>query len=109
MYLVKSPILFLIFNRPKETSLVFAEIRKVKPSKLYIAADGPRNDTEHRLCNEVRSIVRNIDWECEVNELFRETNLGCKTAVSESITWFFDQESEGIILEDDILPSSDFF
>ncbi|HEY5811336.1 MAG TPA: hypothetical protein VIT23_01620, partial [Terrimicrobiaceae bacterium] len=41
--------------------------------------------------------------------LLRSENLGCKEAVSSAITWFFDHEPEGIILEDDCLPSPAFF
>jgi len=37
------PILFIIYKRRKKTDLVFDEIRKLKPKKLYIAADGPKN------------------------------------------------------------------
>lgn len=53
--------------------------------------------------------MQNIDWECEVKTLFRDQNLGCKYAVSGSITWFFENEEQGIILEDDCLPSQSFF
>ncbi len=111
IYTTKSPVLFLIFNRPDVTSLVFEEIRKVKPNKLYIAADGPRTFVEDEiiLCNETRKIISAIDWDCEVKTLFRENNLGCKYAVSSAINWFFEQEEEGIILEDDCLPNYDFF
>lgn len=42
-------------------------------------------------------------------DTFREKNLGCKHAVSSAITWFFEQEERGIILEDDCLPHQDFF
>ncbi|AOC93297.1 hypothetical protein BB050_00141 [Flavobacterium anhuiense] len=110
-YKTKSPVLFLIFNRPDVTELVFEQIKKQQPQKLYIAADGPRNDrfNEKELCNETRSIINKIDWDCEVKTLFRDENLGCKYAVSSAINWFFDNEEEGIILEDDCLPSDDFF
>lgn len=50
-----------------------------------------------------------MDWPCEVKTLFREENLGCKYAVSRAITWFFGYEEQGIILEDDCLPSQSFF
>ena len=50
-----------------------------------------------------------MDWPCEVKTLFRESNLGCKYAVSSAIDWFFENEAEGIILEDDCLPSQSFF
>ena len=110
-YKVKSPVLFLIFNRPDVTALVFEQIRAVKPSKLYIAADGARDNKENEkeLCNETRKITDLIDWDCELKTLFREQNLGCKYAVSSAITWFFENEEEGIILEDDCLPQNDFF
>jgi hypothetical protein len=108
---LKTPILFMVFNRPDTTKIVFDRIRKVQPSKLYIAADGPREgvSTDEEKVKTVREIVSNIDWDCTVSKLFRQKNLGCRNAVSEAITWFFDQESKGIILEDDCLPHPDFF
>jgi len=107
--MLKTPILFLIFNRPEETKSVFEKIKKQKPRYLYVAADGPRNEKEKAICEQTRSVINNIDWDCEVKTLFREENLGCKRAVSEGITWFFDNIEEGIILEDDCLPSDSFF
>lgn len=108
---MKSPVLFLIFNRPDTTERVFEEISKAQPPRLYIAADGPRSDHagEKELCEKTRSIAQKVDWDCEVKTLFRTENLGCGKAVSQAITWFFDNEPEGIILEDDILPHPDFF
>ena len=50
-----------------------------------------------------------MNWPCEVHTLFRDTNLGCGRGVSEGISWFFEHEPEGIILEDDILPTPGFF
>lgn len=108
---MKSAVLLITFNRPHTTRLVFDEIKKAKPSKLYLAADGPRlhkpDDIEK--CQRVRSIIKEINWDCEVKTLFQESNLGCKIAVSSAINWFFEQEEEGIILEDDCLPSQSFF
>ncbi len=106
-----SPILFLVFNRPHETEQSFQIIRNAKPSKLYIAADGPRKFMlgEDQICNKVRAIVSNIDWDCEVSTLFRTDNLGCKRAIVDAINWFFDFEKEGIIIEDDVIPSEGFF
>lgn len=107
-----TPVLFLIFNRLESTKLVFDSIRRAKPPRLYIASDGPRLnvDNELQVVNTVREFVlNNIDWDCEVTTLFRIKNKGCKYAVSEAITWFFEKEEQGIILEDDCLPSLSFF
>jgi len=108
--LFKTPILFLIFNRPDTTKRVFAKIKKVRPKFLYIAADGPRNKDEMILTEKVRKLViKSIDWDCQVKTLFRENNLGCGKAVSSAIDWFFKNEEMGIILEDDCLPDLSFF
>lgn len=106
-----TPVLFIVFNRPDTTLKVFNAIRKAKPEKLFISADGPRknkaDDVEQ--CAKARGIIDMIDWDCEVHCNFNETNLGCKIAASSAINWFFDNVDEGIILEDDCLPSQSFF
>jgi len=109
---LKTPVLFLIFNRLDTTKQVFEAIRKAKPPRLYIAADGARASKagEEEKVKAVREfVINNIDWNCEVKTLFRNENLGCGLAVSEAITWFFENEEMGIILEDDCLPVQSFF
>jgi hypothetical protein len=109
--LFNTPILFLIFNRPHNTGRVFKLLKKIKPLRLYLAADGPRLEKkgEIELVNKVTKIVSVVEWPCEVKTLFRKKNLGCKIAVSSAINWFFKHEEEGIIIEDDCLPNEDFF
>lgn len=106
-----TPVLFLIFNRPDTTKMVFDAIGKIKPKRLYIAADGPRagRDDDRKNCAAVKDIVSMVDWDCEVKTLFREKNLGCKMAISSAISWFFENVEEGIILEDDCVPDQSFF
>lgn len=108
---MRSPILFLVFNRPQTTRQVFRSIRASRPKRLYVAADGPRAGRagEAELCAEVRRIATAVDWPCEIRTLFRERNLGCKMGVSGGIDWFFEHEPEGIILEDDVRPVTSFF
>jgi len=108
---LETAVLFLVFNRPDTTAKVFEEIRNAKPPRLYVAADGPRRgkEGEAERVEQVRRIATAVDWPCTVNTLFREHNLGCKYAVSSAISWFFDNEEQGIILEDDCLPSQSFF
>jgi hypothetical protein len=104
--------LFLVFNRLDTTKQVFQAIRQAKPPRLYVAADGARvnKEGEAEKVQAVRDyIMQNIDWECEVKTLFREKNLGCKFAPAGGISWFFENEEQGIILEDDCLPSQSFF
>lgn len=109
---INTAILFLVFNRLDTTKEVFSSIQKARPARLYIAADGARLDKsgEKEKVEAVKNYVfNNIDWDCEVKTLFRETNLGCKVAVSSAIDWFFEHEEYGIILEDDCVPSDSFY
>ena len=108
---MKSPVLFLIFNRPDLTRLSFECIRRAKPVRLYVAADGPRPDhpEDEKLCLEARAAAMAVDWPCELSTLFRKRNHGCKTACASAVSWFFAHEPEGVILEDDCVPHQDFF
>lgn len=103
------PVAFMIFNRPNYTKVVFAEIRKAKPKKLFIVADGPRTPSEEKLCAETRAIVENIDWPCEVHRNYAERNMGLKERFHSGLNWFFENVEAGIILEDDCLPHQSFF
>ena len=109
---INIPVLFLVFNRIDTAKQVFNVIKKAKPPRLYIGSDGPREQKEGE-AEKVKAVreyvLSSIDWDCEVKTLFREKNLGCKYAVSSAITWFFEHEDMGIILEDDCLPSLSFF
>jgi hypothetical protein len=82
----KTPILFIVFNRPDLTKKVFATIKEIRPKQLFIAADGPRsgNANDAVKCQEVRDyLLANIDWDCQLQTLFREDNLGCALALQE--------------------------
>ncbi|OGR56373.1 MAG: hypothetical protein A3I11_04160 [Elusimicrobia bacterium RIFCSPLOWO2_02_FULL_39_32] len=106
-----TPILFIIYNRPDLTEKIFNQIRLIKPKKLFVAADGPKQGKKGDIekCQAARNILTQIDWQCEVNTLFSNSNLGCKIGESKPMNWFFDNVSEGIIIEDDTLPDTSFF
>lgn len=108
---LETPVLLLVFNRPETTQAVMQSLRAVRPTSLYIAADGPRQgraDDSH-LCEEARKAAQSVNWDCDVRTIFREENVGCAVNVSTAITWFFEHVEGGIILEDDCVPSSSFF
>ncbi|WP_231972081.1 MULTISPECIES: methyltransferase type 11 [unclassified Mycobacterium] len=106
-----APVIFIIFNRPDTTRQVFEKIRAAKPRKLLVIADGPRTNRpgEAERCAETRAIIDEVDWDCEVQTDFSETNLGCRLRISSGITWAFGLVDKAIILEDDCLPSDSFF
>jgi len=110
-FVLTTPVALLVFNRPEQTARVFAAIRAARPPQLLVVADGPRRgrpDDPER-CAEVRRIVGQVDWPCELLCNYSEENLGCKMRVSSGLDWVFGQVEEAIILEDDCLPDPTFF
>jgi hypothetical protein len=107
--MLNTAVLFIVFNRPETTKRVWEAIECARPSRLYIAADGPRTPEEDTRCQETRKITESIHWNCEVKRLYQDQNLGCGRGPSTAISWFFEHEEEGIILEDDCLPAASFF
>jgi hypothetical protein len=106
---VDSPVLFIVFNRPESTRRVFERVGRARPPRLYIAADGPQNTSDRELCDQVRSVKDSVNWPCEVKTWYRDDHYGSDKGVSAAINWFFENEPEGIILEDDCLPEEPFF
>jgi hypothetical protein len=108
---LQTPVALFVFKRPETTRRVFEVISKVRPSKLLLIADGPRQDREGETeaCCEVRDIVTRIDWPCEVSTNFAEVNLGCQERMISGLNWVFSLVDDAIILEDDCLPDPSFF
>ena len=109
--LVDEPILVIAFNRPDHLNQLLARLREVQPRSLFIAIDGPRGErpSDMERVQQCRDLLRSIDWDCHVETLIREENLGCGRGVSSAISWFFEHVEQGIILEDDIIPAPSFF
>ena len=106
---LSTAVVLIIFKRPSQTERVFRMIEEAKPSRLYIIADGPRNADEALLCQQTRQIGENVNWDCEVQKNYSETNLGLRNRVISGLDWVFDREESAIILEDDCLPHPTFF
>jgi hypothetical protein len=75
---LNTPVVLMLFKRPDMTQKVFELIRQVKPPKLLVIADGPRQDRpeEAQLCAAARAVVEQVDWDCEVMKNYSDVNLG---------------------------------
>lgn len=112
-YKIDIPVLLIFFCRDKQFSQVFEEVKKARPSKLYLYQDGARlgnkKDEEGiKKCREICSDEQ-IDWNCEVHRLYQTKNFGCDPSEFIAQKWMFEIEEMGIILEDDDVPSQSFF
>jgi len=106
------PILLIFWNRPVLLESLFEILQTLQPQRLYLACDGPRlNDPENeRLVQRCRDLAeQRLTWPVQVQRRYADTNQGCRAGVAAAISWFFSQESEGIVLEDDVHPDPSFF
>ncbi|MCF7916343.1 MAG: glycosyl transferase [Candidatus Omnitrophica bacterium] len=110
-YSVSIPVLIVGFNRPHIIKQSFECVRAAKPKKIYIAIDGPRKNVKRddALVKEVKKIVNDIDWKCDVYTRFNKVNRGCAITVSSAISWVLQKEEYVIIIEDDIIAPLSFF
>lgn len=109
--MVKSPVLFQTFARPDYARQVWDAIKASKPSKLYFYSNKARADKPDEINNneEVRSLVKEIDWECELHTWFREEYVDVYTSLKGSVDWVCEHEEEWIVLEEDVVPTPAFF
>ncbi len=107
----RNPVLIIAFNRPDKFYQVFRKVLESNPPKIYISLDGPR-DKNHEDITNLKRIHEIINQNIELATIqvtASPINLGCRKNVITSIDWFFDNENQGIILEDDCVPRDDFF
>lgn len=104
------PVLFIIFKR-KDTALqVIDAIAKIKPEKLYISQDGPRSKKEEKDILETRkAVLSKVNWDCKLTVWIHKKNLGLRKHIPQAFDNLFKEEEYGIYLEDDTVPSEDFF
>ena len=104
-----TPIVVFFFNR-SHVLQVLDVIRKYKPKKLYLVADGGRTPKEHQKCLKIRkSVAAMLDWKCSVIKQYKSNNLGVDIIIPEILTDIFRKEEKLIILEDDCVPDLSFF
>ena len=105
---MNTPILLLVYNRPEPTLRVLQRLKELGATNVFVSGDGPKNSADRERTKEVKSNIHRFT-SIVSNSRFSDRNEGCKKAVIGGINWFFDQVDEGIILEDDCLPSEHFF
>jgi len=104
-------VLILGYDRPNQMRKLIEALRPIRPSRIYFSVDGPRKHKEgdDEKVLETQRLLSEINWNCDIKTRFLTSNMGCKMAISSAIDWLFENEDYGIILEDDCLPTPEFF
>lgn len=109
-----APIILFVFNRPihtRKTLDALAANNFAKKSNLFIFSDGPKDNSQYSLVNEVRKIISDKKY----TSLFKsikikesKNNNGLAKSVIEGVTDVFKFYPSVIVLEDDLITSNDF-
>ena len=106
------PVLLTCWKRPEKVLRVIEALKIISPKKIYVSCDGPNYNIigNKEKVEETRRVLKeNINWDCDLSTKFLSENNGCRKAMIKAIDWFFSNEIEGIIIEDDCLPSEEFY
>ena len=105
-----TPIIFIFFNRSEHIVETLSVLQKLKPSKLYLVADGPRNNKERKQIQKVRKLVeKNIIWKTKVTKIYAHKNMGLRNRIVSGLNNVFEKEETAIIMEDDCIADQSFF
>ena len=107
----EAPVLFIVFARPEYAKITFEAIRKTKPKKLYFYSNIARDEypDEIQRNTEVRSLINEVDWECDLQKYFRSDYVTAGVSIASAITWAFKTTDRLIIIEEDCVPAQPFF
>ncbi len=106
-----TPVALIIFNRPEKAKTLKRVMSELKPSRVFVIADGPRpqSDTDAASCAETRAVFEEFDWPCLVTRIYADKNLGVRNRILTGLDELFSHVEQAIILEDDCLPDQSFF
>jgi hypothetical protein len=103
------PVLVIGYNRPSLLQELLSHLNDIGVKKIYVALDGPKNEQDFLLCEQVYNLVKFNKHRFEIKILHRDYNLGCCLGVISALDWFFAEEDFGAIIEDDCFPKPGFF
>lgn len=105
--------LLIAYQRPTSTRKIIENFLELSTGRLYLTLDFPKDPVSIALenYNEIKSLIQEMQNRYPRRITFhnRDVNVGCAASILSSVDWFFENEEEGVILEDDCIPSRDFF
>lgn len=105
------PVLIVAYARPEGVKRLLEVSYSSGSSEIYVAIDGPKNEAVATKQQTTMKIIRDFEArnDFRIKVWRRDTNLGAAVSVVTAIDWFFHNVCAGLIFEDDLAPSLDFF
>lgn len=108
---VNVPVVLYVWSRPDKLKQVFNVVKKAQPNHLFLISDGAIDNRPDlwELIYESRTIVEDVDWDCEVHKIYLSENIGLYNMFKRMSDYVFSKVDRYIFLEDDVVPSLSFF
>ena len=104
------PVLLITYKRPAKTENLINILIKNNIKDIFIYMDGPSNSSVIEDCKNTRKTIEKFSSKySNIKTFFKNKNVGMKYGIPEAIDWVFNSFDQVIILEDDCVPSSEFF
>ena len=106
-----SPILLFVYNRPAHTRRCIESLSRnslAVESKLFIYADGAKDQTVAEEVNEVRQYIRSIQGFKKVTLIERNENWGLARNIIDGVSTQVQKYGKVIVLEDDLVVAPHF-
>jgi len=106
-----APIVLFVYNRPWHTQQTVEALLKnnlANESRLFIFADGPKNDSDRIKTNKVRKYIDGISGFKKIQIIKRSKNVGLAESVISGVSKIISEYKRIIVLEDDIVVSQYF-
>ena len=99
------PVLILGYNRFEKFTRCISTLEKQGIKKIYVSIDGPKNDYDKKIQKKIINFCRRSKSELDIKFKNLDKNYGCRKGPIKGISWFFEENKYGVILEDDVIVS----
>ncbi len=106
-----APIVLFTYNRvehTKKTVVCLKENALARQSTLIVFSDGPKSDLDKKKVQDVRHYLKSIRGFNHCTLIERETNFGLAKNIIEGVSEIIAKFGKVIVLEDDLLTSTNF-
>lgn len=108
-----APIVLFVYNRPDHTTKTIESLALnslIEESVLYVYCDGPKdqNPASLKAIEEVRELVKEINFTKELHIIERDKNWGLADNIVDGVSKVVQQYGKVIVLEDDMITSPGF-
>ena len=99
------PVLILGYNRVDKFKRCLTTLQEQGIKTIYVSIDGPKNSNDKNSQRKIINLCKKKNLDLDIKLKKWDKNYGCRKGPIKGISWFFEENKFGIILEDDVIIS----